>query len=86
MIIESTGFAQVEELVVSTDAEDSARQTSKAKPSIMKSVPVAIISKATTVTVLEVPVTASMLMDLLLALSLQQVRWLSPLRTLYAQS
>jgi len=62
MIAESTGLAQVKELVASTDAEDSALQTSKAEPSTVKSVPV-VISEATTVTNPEVPVTTLTLME-----------------------
>ena len=51
MIVESTGLAQVKELVASTGAEDSALQTSIGEPSTVKSVPVVVISEATTVTV-----------------------------------
>ena len=59
MIVESTGLAQVEKPVVSTDAEDSALQISIAEPSIVKSVPTVVISEATIVTIPEVPVTTS---------------------------
>ena len=44
MIAESTRLAQVEELVVSTSAEDNILQTLKVEPSTVLSVHVVIIS------------------------------------------
>ena len=61
MIAESTGLAQVKELVASTGAEDNTLQTSKVESSAVKSVPAVVISEATTVIVMEVPVTTSTL-------------------------
>ena len=49
--------------MVSTGAEDNALQTSKAEPSTVQSVPAAIVSEATTVTVSEVPATTSALTE-----------------------
>ena len=63
MIAESTGVAHVEEPVASTGAEDSTLQTLMAEPSTLKSVPVVVISEATTVIISEVPVTTSALKE-----------------------
>ena len=63
MIAESTGLAQMEEPVVSTGTEDSTLQTFTAEPSTVKSVPAVVVSEATTITVPEVPVTTSALIE-----------------------
>ena len=68
MIVESTGLAQVEELVASTGAEDSALQTSAAQPGSMEFVAAPGASEATTITVPEVPATTSALTKLLVGL------------------
>ena len=63
IIAESTRVAQVEEPVASTGAEDSTLRPSTDEPSTVKSVPAVIISKATTVTILEVLATTSALKE-----------------------
>jgi len=63
MIAESTGLTQVEELMANTSAEDNTFQISMAEPSTVKSVPAVVISEATTITVPEVPVTTSALIE-----------------------
>ena len=50
-------------LVASTGAEDNTLQISKVESSVVKSVPAVVISKATTVIVMEVPVTTSTLTE-----------------------
>ena len=49
IIAESTGVAQVEEPMASTDAEDNPHKASTAEPNTVKSVPTVIISEAVTI-------------------------------------
>ena len=63
IIAESTRVAQVEEPMASTGAEDSALRPSTDEPSTVKSFPAVIISKATTVTIPEVPITTLVLRE-----------------------
>jgi len=63
MIEESTGLAQVEELMASTGVEDSALQTSTAEPGTMEFVAAPVASEVTTITVSEVPITTSALTE-----------------------
>jgi len=53
----------VKEPVASTGAEDNTLQTSMVRPSTARSVPVVVISEATTVTIPKVPVTISALAE-----------------------
>jgi len=59
MIAESTGLAQVEDPVASTNAEDNALQTSAREPGAVEFVAAPVVSEATTITVQEVLATTS---------------------------
>jgi len=54
MVVESTGVAQVEDLVMSISAENSAVQTSASEPSAMEFIAAPVVMGTTTITVPEV--------------------------------
>jgi len=86
MVLESTGLAQVENLVASSSTEDNALQTSAGEPGAVEFVIVPITSEAIIITVSEVSARSQCRQNLLLALSLPLASWLPPLRTLHAPS